>query len=608
MTIGKTRALDGIVRKGMVSMALDGIVIANVVYELRDKLLGGRINKIAQPEKDELLITIKGQSKGQYRLLLSSEPGLPLVYLTDNNKPSPMTAPNFCMLLRKHLSSARILDITQPGLERIISFKLEHLDELGDLGTKFLIVELMGKHSNIIFCDEDMTIIDSIKRINHFVSSVREVLPGREYFIPETMKKEDPLTIDFKTFKELVLKKPMELTKALYSSLTGISPLIANELCYRASIDGSISAISLEEAPSLHLFKNLERMMEDVKEGQFVANIISLNDNPVEYSSVNLTCYSNHNVQEYDSVSNMLEDYYASKSAYTRIRQKSADLRKILSNAIDRERKKYDLQLKQLKDTDKRDKFKVYGELITTYGYGLEPGAKELKTINYYDDKEITIPLDPTISPMDNAKKYFDKYSKLKRTYEALTKLIKETADALTHLESIQASLDMAIDEDDLIDLKQELMDFGYIKKKYYSKNNKGNKKANKKSQGKSKPLHYISSDGYHIYVGKNNFQNDELTFGLAEGGDWWFHAKTIAGSHVIVKSRGEELPDRTYEEAGRLAAYYSVARDQDKVEIDYTLKKNIKKPSNSKPGFVIYNTNYSMISTTDISGIEQVI
>ena len=608
MTIGKTRALDGIVRKGMVSMALDGIVIANVVYELRDKLLGGRINKIAQPEKDELLITIKGQSKGQYRLLLSSEPGLPLVYLTDNNKPSPMTAPNFCMLLRKHLSSARILDITQPGLERIISFKLEHLDELGDLGTKFLIVELMGKHSNIIFCDEDMTIIDSIKRINHFVSSVREVLPGREYFIPETMKKEDPLTIDFKTFKELVLKKPMELTKALYSSLTGISPLIANELCYRASIDGSISAISLEEAPSLHLFKNLERMMEDVKEGQFVANIISLNDNPVEYSSVNLTCYSNHNVQEYVSVSNMLEDYYASKSAYTRIRQKSADLRKILSNAIDRERKKYDLQLKQLKDTDKRDKFKVYGELITTYGYGLEPGAKELKTINYYDDKEITIPLDPTISPMDNAKKYFDKYSKLKRTYEALTKLIKETADALTHLESIQASLDMAIDEDDLIDLKQELMDFGYIKKKYYSKNNKGNKKANKKSQGKSKPLHYISSDGYHIYVGKNNFQNDELTFGLAEGGDWWFHAKTIAGSHVIVKSRGEELPDRTYEEAGRLAAYYSVARDQDKVEIDYTLKKNIKKPSNSKPGFVIYNTNYSMISTTDISGIEQVI
>ena len=593
----------------MVDMALDGIVIANVVYELRGKLLGGRINKIAQPEKDELLLTIKGQTKGQFRLLLSSEPGLPLVYLTENNKPSPMTAPNFCMLLRKHLSSARILDITQPGLERIICFKLEHLDELGDLGTKFLIVELMGKHSNIIFCDEDMKIIDSIKRINHFVSSIREVLPGRDYFIPETMKKENPLTIDFDTFKELVLKKPMELTKALYTSLTGISPLIANELCYRASIDGSISAIAIEEAPGLHLFRNLERMMEDVKKEQFAPNIVSLNDHPVEYSSVNLTCYSNHNVQAYDSVSNMLEDYYGNKSAYTRIRQKSADLRKILSNAIDRERKKYDLQIKQLKDTDKRDKFKVYGELITTYGYGLEPDTKELKTINYYDNKEITIPLDSTITPLDNAKKYFDKYSKLKRTYEALTQLVRETADDLTHLESIQASLDMATDEDDLVDLKQELIDHGYIKKKHYTKNNKGNKKVdNKKSKGKSKPLHFISSDGYHIYVGKNNFQNDELTFGLAEGGDWWFHGKKIAGSHVIVKSRGEELPDRTFEEAGRLAAYYSSARDQDKVEIDYTLKKNIKKPSASKPGFVIYNTNYSMISTTDISGIELVI
>ena len=407
----------------------------------------------------------------------------------------------------------------------------------------------------------------------------------------------------------MVLKKPMELTKALYTSLTGISPLIANELCYRASIDGSISAIAIEDAPGLHLFRNLERMMEDVKKEQFAPNIVSLNDHPVEYSSVNLTCYSNHNVQAYDSVSNMLEDYYGNKSAYTRIRQKSADLRKILSNAIDRERKKYDLQIKQLKDTDKRDKFKVYGELITTYGYGLEPYTKELKTINYYDNKEITIPLDSTITPLDNAKKYFDKYSKLKRTYEALTQLVRETADDLTHLESIQASLDMATDEDDLVDLKQELIDHGYIKKKHYTKNNKGNKKVdNKKSKGKSKPLHFISSDGYHIYVGKNNFQNDELTFGLAEGGDWWFHGKKIAGSHVIVKSRGEELPDRTFEEAGRLAAYYSSARDQDKVEIDYTLKKNIKKPSASKPGFVIYNTNYSMISTTDITGIELIL
>lgn len=588
-------------------MAFDGIVVANIVHEFREKLLNGRINKIAQPEKDELIITIKGQAKGQYRLLLSANPGLPLTYLTDINKTSPMTAPNFCMLLRKHLTSARIIDITQPGLERIINFKLEHLDELGDLRSKHLIIELMGKHSNIIFCDENYKIIDSIKRVNQFISSIREVLPGRDYFIPETMKKHDPLTIDFDTFAETVLKKPMPLSKAIYTSLTGISPLIANELCCRASIDASMSAVSVSETVGLHLFRNLERMMEDVKEARFTPNIVSNNGSPVEFSSVDLSCYNNHEVYPYDSISLLLEKYYATKSAISRINQKSADLRKIVSTAIDRESKKYDLQLKQLKDTEKRDKFKIYGELITAYGYGLEPGAKELKTINYYNNEEITIPLDPTITVMENAKHYFEKYNKLKRTFQALTKLVEETANVLTHLESIRTALDIATDEEDLIELKQELMEYGFIKKKYSNKS-KGNRKANaKKTSAKSKPFHYISSDGFHMYVGKNNFQNDKLTFQFAVGNDWWFHAKQIAGSHVIVKSNGDELPDRTFEEAARLAAYYSSARSADKVEIDYTLKKNVKKPSGGKPGFVIYHTNYSMVASTDISNIELV-
>lgn len=585
-------------------MAFDGIVIANIVHELRQTLLGGRISKIAQPEKDELILTIKGQTKDPYKLLLSADASLPLVYLTENTKSNPLTAPNFCMLLRKHLASARILEISQPGLERIINFKLEHLDELGDLRIKFLIIELMGKHSNIIFCDEYMKIIDSIKRVNQFVSSVREVLPGRDYFIPETRKKYDPLTIDWDTFQETVLTKPMPLSKAIYTSLTGISPLIANELCCRASLDASLSAASVSDAAGLHLFRNLERLMEDVKEARFTPNIVTLNGSPVEFSSVTLSCYKSHEIQFYDSISAMLEKYYASKSALSRIHQKSADLRKILSNAIDRESKKYDLQLKQLKDTGKRDKYKVYGELITAYGYGLEPDAKELKTINYYTDKEITIPLDPTLAPMENAKRYFEKYNKLKRTYEALSKLIQDTADDLTHLESIRTALDIATEEDDLTDLKRELTEYGYIKKKYTAKK-QGNRKANAgKAAGKSKPLHYISSDGYSIYVGKNNFQNDALTFQFAEGGDWWFHAKKIAGSHVIVKAGGNELPDRTFEEAAKLAAHYSSARDSEKVEIDYTLKKNVKKPNGGKPGFVVYYTNYSMVASTDISEI----
>lgn len=589
-------------------MAFDGIVIANVVKELRDTLLGGRINKIAQPEKDELILTIKGAAREQYKLLLSAGAGLPLIYLTETNKPSPLTAPNFCMLLRKHLNSAKILDIYQPGLERIINFKLEHLDEMGDLCIKYLIIELMGKHSNIIFCDESMKIIDSIKRVNQFISSVREVLPGRGYFIPTTMEKLDPLTLTYENYLTSILSKSTSIAKALYNNLTGISPLIANELCYRASIDGETPANSLSEAAGIHLFRILERLMEDVKNGSFTPAIVTQNQVPMEFSSVPLTSYSNHEVCAFTSISALLETFYASKNAVARIRQKSTDLRKVVSNAMDRTSKKYDLQLKQLKDTEKRDKYKIYGELLTAYGYGLEPGAKVLNTINYYTNEEISIPLDPTMSPMDNAKHYFEKYNKLKRTYDALTIQIQETADEMAHLESIKTALDIATEEDDLTALKQELMEYGYVKRKFASGSKKLEKKANPKKTGvKSKPLHYISSDGFHMYVGKNNYQNDELTFQFADGGDWWFHAKKLAGSHVIVKANGKELPDRTFEEAARLAAYYSSARDADKVEIDYTLKKNVKKPNGGKPGFVVYYTNYSMVSPTDITGIKQV-
>lgn len=588
-------------------MAFDGVVIANIVHELKNTLLGGRINKIAQPEKDELIITIKGQSREPYKLLLSAGAGLPLIYLTDNTKPSPLTAPNFCMLLRKHLNSAKILDIYQPGFERIVNIKLEHLDELGDVCVKYLIIELMGKHSNIIFCDNEMTIIDSIKRINQFVSSVREVLPGRKYFIPATSEKFDPQTVDFDTFRNTVLNKPMPLGKAIYTTLTGISPLIANEICHRSSLDSEDATTTVNDDTGLHLFRIFERLMVDVKDGAFKPNIVSQDNTPVEFSSIDLTCYSNHEVQPYDTVSAMLEAFYSTKDAVTRIRQKSSDLRKIVATALDRTSKKYDLQLKQLKDTDKRDKYKVYGELITAYGYGLEPNSKVLSTINYYNDEEIHIPLDPMITPMDNAKRYFEKYNKLKRTYDALTGLIEETAGELTHLESIRTALDIAVAEDDLSEIKRELTEFGYIKRKAIDRTNRSTKKSSPKKQAKSKPLHYISTDGYHIYVGKNNYQNDELTFEFADGGDWWFHAKKLPGSHVIVKSGGSELPDLTFEEAARLAAHYSGAKDADKVEIDYTIRKNVKKPSGGKPGFVVYYTNYSMLSSTDITGITQV-
>lgn len=577
-------------------MALDGIVIANMVRELNDTICGGKINKIAQPENDELMLTIKNQ-KTQYRLLISAGASLPLIYLTQVNKPSPMTAPNFCMLLRKHIGSGKILRVYQPGLERIINFEIEHLNELGDVCRKTLVVEIMGKHSNIIFCNEDGMIIDSIKHVSLQMSSVREVLPGRTYFIPETQHKWNPLEVSAETFVTEISAKPMALAKALYTTFTGISPLTAEEVCHRASLESAQSANSFSEMELTHLYGIFSFIMEDVKNGNFTPNIIFQGEEPVDFSSIQLTQYEDKTTMAYPTISEVLENYYAVKNTITRIRQKSSDLRRIVQTALERNRKKYDLQLKQFKDTEKRDKHKVYGELINTYGYNLEPGAKKLEALNYYTNEMISIPLDPTLTPQENAKKNFDKYNKLKRTYEALTDLIEETQDEITHLESISTSLDIALSEEDLVQVKEELMDYGYIKRKY----------TGKKVKITSKPFHYLSSDGYHMYVGKNNFQNDELTFKIATGNDWWFHAKGAPGSHVIVKANNEELPDRTFEEAARLAAYYSKNRNAEKVEIDYIEKKHVKKTNGGKPGFVIYHTNYSMLIDSNISGIQQI-
>ena len=576
-------------------MAFDGIVVANLVCELNKTILNSKISKIAQPETDELLFTLKGQN-GQFRLAMSASASLPFLYLTKQNKPSPLTAPNFCMVLRKHIANGRIIGITQPDLERIIQFEIEHLDELGDLCHKKLIIELMGKHSNIIFCKEDGTIIDSIKHVSAQISSVREVLPGRMYFIPDTTHKKNPLTVSQEDFLQTVCEKPEPIAKAIYTSYTGISPSIANEICFRAGVDGDFSMSSLHEDEKLHLFHNFDWFMTDIKEEHFSPNIMYKGKEPVEFASLPYTSYEEYTVTNYDSISEVLETYYASRNIYTRIRQKSSDLRRIVTTALERNRKKFLLQQKQLKDTEKREKYRIYGELLNTYGYHLESGAKKLEALNYYTNEMITIPLDDQLSASENAKKYFDRYGKLKRTYEALTTLIEETKDEITHLESIATALDIAVSEDDLIQIKEELIEFGYIRKK----------RGDKKAKIKSKPFHYISSDGFHIYVGKNNYQNDELTFKFATGNDWWFHAKGMPGSHVIVKTEGEELPDRTFEEAGRLAGFYSKGRDNDKVEIDYLQKKNVKKPNKSAPGFVVYYTNYSLTIQPDISGIEQ--
>ena len=585
-------------------MAFDGITVSAIVHELRQTCLDGRISKIAQPEKDELMLTIKTSrrenggslSSSQCKIVLSANPTLPLVYITQTNKVSPETAPAFCMFLRKHVLNGRITDIYQPDFERIIIFEIEHLDEMGDLKKKKLIVELMGKYSNIIFTDENDKILESIKHISGLISSVREVLPGHDYFIPKTEDKLDPTKTNEKEFIETALCKPADTAKAIYSTYTGISPMIAGQMCAQAGVETD-STSRLSDNEKHRLYEVFDEYMNKVKEKEYTPIILYENNTPKDYCMLKVFSYPEEARKHYENASELIIAFYAEKEKLTRIKQKSVDLRKIVSTHLERDIKKYDLQINQLRDTDKMDKYRVYGELLHTYGYNIKEGERSYEADNYYTGEKIVIPLDPDMSAMENAARYFDRYSKLKRTKEALEKLTISVKNEIDHLESIMAALDIAEKEEDLNEIKRELTESGFIKKKSNTK----------KQRFISKPFHYISSDGFHIYVGKNNYQNEELTFKVATGNDWWFHAKKRPGSHVIVKSENKELPDSTFEEAARLAAHYSKTDGESQVEIDYIQKKHVKKSPGQPAGFVIYHTNYSMMIDSDISGIERV-
>ena len=609
-------------------MAFDGITTACLCKELSDRLTGARIYKIAQTDRDELVLTLKPSAErggGQCRLYLSADASLPLAYFTSKQRQAPLQAPAFCMLLRKHLQNGRILSVTQPGLERILRFTVEHLDEMGDLCRHTLVIELMGKHSNIIFLDDREQIVDSIKHISAMVSSVREVLPGRPYFVPDTRGKRDPLTESEERFDALLRTQQVAPARLLMSTYTGISTQMAEELCQRAHLSNDRSASSMTPQDRESLWHEFHTLMQDVREGRFAPGIYYKKEEtgrrgaPVEYSAVSMRIYSDFPERfeevRFSSMSELLETFYAQKNEVTRIRQKSVDLRRIVQTILERDVHKYDLQRKQIRDTEKRDKYRLYGELLNAYAYSVPTGAKSCEVDNYYTGEKIRIPLDPTLTPTQNAKKYFDRYTKLKRTHEALTGLTAEVKAEIDHLESIRTSLDLATNEGDLAQIRQELEDSGLVRrhtgagKKRPGFDKSGSKKGRARTPV-SRPLHYVSSDGYDIYVGKNNTQNDQLTFHFAEPNDIWMHANDMPGSHVILRSGGrtmEEIPDRAFEEAASLAAWYSAGREQGKVEIDYLLRRNVKKPGGSKPGFVVYYTNYSILAKADISGLREV-
>ena len=396
---------------------------------------------------------------------------------------------------------------------------------------------------------------------------------------------------------EAIKDKALPVSKILYQSFTGISPQVNNEICDISGVEARKSVTGLSNNELTHFVRTFYNILDTVKSNDFNPVIITTGEDKI-YDVINYGTSACDTVK-YDSVSRMLEDYYKDKNISDRIRQRSADLRQIVSTALVRNYKKYDLQQKQLDDTSKRETYRIYGELLNVYGYEIPKDAKSCEVLNYYTNENITIPLDPQLSALENSKKYFAKYNKLKRTYEALSELILSTKAEIDHLESINTALDIAVSYEDLGQIREELIEYGFIKKNLSKKG--------KEKKVKCVPFHYISSDGFDIYVGKNNIQNEELTFKFATGNDWWFHAKNMPGSHVIVKCDKKELPDKTYEEAAALAAYYSKGRTYEKVEVDYVERKQLKKVTGGAPGFVIYHTNYSMNISPDISKIKEV-
>lgn len=577
-------------------MAFDGITIAGVVAELNSALTGGRISKISQPEKEEIVITVKNDGK-QYKLFLSACASLPLIYLTDTAKAAPLTAPNFCMVLRKHLQSAKILSVTQPGMERVVEIRAEHLDEMGDMCQRILIFELMGKYSNLILCNDNQVILDSLKHVPSSMSSVREVLPGREYFIPVTCEKKNALETDKNEFFQLVKAGSLPVYKMLYQSFTGISPFIARELCDRANLDDRKGGTDLNEDELQALWEAFFALITQIKEKDFTPVVLYENGKEQEFAVTDISSFAPENRKAFESVSEMLAFFYHSKNNADVMRQKTLNLRKTVQTILERDYKKLDLQEKQLRDAAKKEQYKIYGELLNTYGYGVEEGAASATVLNYYTNEEITIPLDKEKSVKDNAKRYFEKYTKMKRTEEALGIQLEETKKEIAYLESVHTFLQIASSKEDLNQIRHELYERRYIRKKP--------DKQDKKNA--SKPLHYRTEDGYEIYVGKNNLQNEELTFRMATGNDWWFHAKGVPGSHVIVKAPHEnpatewDMPDEVFEAAAALAAMNSKNRDQEKVEVDYIRKKHVKRPGGGEPGFVVYYTNFSMVIETNI-------
>lgn len=578
-------------------MSMDGLSLYSAMNELNKRLAGGKIDKIQQTDKEELLLMVR--SLGQtYRLLINASAADNRVQLTELKKQAPSEAPMFCMLLRKRIAGGKIVRFEQERLDRVLKISIETYNDLGDLSVFALYCELMGKHSNIILVNEKGVIVDAIKHVGLGMSSVRFVMPGLEYSAPPAQDKQDPSKASADDFSMAMCMVGMSIAKALSNAFFGLSPAVAAQLVARYT--DKTECTQLSEAEREELAERLAAFYADMAHGKEKASAV-LNAFG-ETEAVYPFAIAGGGIKLYDSIGEALDSLYINSDRREWAKRHGASARKVLQNNIERCEKKLALYADALNSGEQMEKCRLYGELLTANLHSLKSGTDTAAVDNYYADpvERIAIPLDRQLTPGENAQRYYKKYQKLKAARDMAIVQREQTLSELNYLEGQLDNLTKCTAENELSELIEELKDQGYIKR------DKGGKK--KMKLAASKPMHFVSSTGADIYVGKNNRQNDELTLRFASPNDIWMHTKNIPGSHVIVKGASEQ-DTATMTEAALLAAYYSRARGSENVAVDYTTRKYVKKPAGAKPGMVIYTTNktaYVTPSEEAVAGLKE--
>lgn len=563
-------------------MALDGIYLYSLLHDFKKSILNCKIDKINQPEKDEVILTLR-KDRENIKLLISASSKFPRIHLTNVSKPNPLQAPMFTMVMRKYLIGGRITHITQLNGDRIIQLHIESTDELGFDSKYILIVEIMGRHSNITLVRErDNKIMECIKHISSDVNTYRVLYPGISYVYPPSSPKLDPFNFSFDNYNLYLENNNIAIDEFFFTNtFTGIGKPLSRSLYINFLQDN-------DNINSYNIFNFFKIFINNI-ENNFSFNIYKENDIFKDFYCVDLSLYeSRYSKINFDNPNLLLDEFFTIKDKQDRLLSRSMDLQKLVTTNIDRCNNKAKKLKNILKECDEKQKYKIFGDLLTSYIYMINKGDKEIKVLNFYNSDEeeyVTIKLDENKSPSENIQSYYKKYNKLKKSEESAIEQLEKNKEELEYLNSVFTNIINCENYVEINDIKKELTETGYLKFKGNSKNNKKDKA--------SKPIHILSSDGIDIYIGKNNIQNDYLTLKFANKNHLWLHTKNIPGSHVILCS--DNPSDTSIEEAAILAAYYSKAKNSTKVPVDYTIVKNIKKPNGAKPGMVIYHTNYTI-------------